>query len=942
MRLYRGLLSFLFFSTSILVGPVARSQQACPALPVSESSQSNIFNPRQEADLGSVIEERFQRSFHVIDDPDVTAFLQRVGEKLMRNLAPNSPRYQFVLYDDSVANAFSISGGTKVYVSRKLVGFVRSEDELAGLLGHELGHLAVHQGAIETSLLFKVVLGVTSVTDRNDIFEKYNKLMDNSSRIKDVAEKSRNNEEADQIVADRIGLYLSAEAGYDPRGLVNFWDRFAQTKGKTGGFFSDLFGATKPEEKRLRRMQSEYPKLPGPCGSPGPAASIDTFKTWQASVLNYSGLGHRESLHSVLFKRALEPPLRGDIRHLRISPDGKYVLAQDDASIYVLTRVPLVFVFRADAPEALPAMFSADSQKFSFYTRGLRVETWNIADQERIAVHDMVLHDECLQSELSPDGKLLACYTLENWAIHIFNVETNEPVFERKDFYTPKTFVEAFQIFFGTLIDDLRLRVLTMRFSTDSHYFVTSSHEDTSLCVDLTTMKAISLPGSVRKYLDKEFVFLAPDLLAGIGRGSNNNSAVVKFPSGEMVSEFVLGVQNLQAAAHGGYLILRPIDKYPVGVMNLETKKVFMADAEPALDIFDTTAVVAHLNGDIGLKDINTKQETITVTLPRGPLAPLRASALSSDLKWVALSERSRGGVWDLTSNQRVFYVRGFTGAYISPDGTLYADFPKEEKTERMMGQLTMATHASSPAYSIKEDHVSQSGQYLIITKPAKEGGKLDANITKEIHDAATGKLLWSRTFLHEAPTTFVEPLHGTITFAWQMSTKSAKQERETNDNLAKQAEGVKNDEKNILMEVVDAKTGKVEGGLVIDTNKGSFTVQRIFAAGNHLIVTDSANRVLVYSMVNGEQVGRTFGRSPAVSEASGLVAIENESGHVIICDLAKMEKRDEYQFTSPIVMKQFSMDGKHLFLLTASQVAYVLDLSAAANPASKTSATNQ
>jgi hypothetical protein len=229
----------------------------------------------------------------------------------------------------------------------------------------------------------------------------------------------------------------------------------------------------------------------------------------------------------------------------------------------------------------------------------------------------------------------------------------------------------------------------------------------------------------------------------------------------------------------------------------------------------------------------------------------------------------------------------------------------------------------------------------LIITKPAKEGGKLDANITKEIHDTATGKLLWTRDFPQEAPTTFIDPLHGTITFAWQMSTKAAKQERDANGNLAKQAEGVKNDEKNILMEVVDAKTGKVEGGLVIDTNKGSFIVQRIFAVGNHLIVTDSGNRVLVYSMVNGEQTGRTFGRSPEVSEASGLVAIENESGHVIICDLAKMDKRDEFQFTAPVVMKQFSEDGKHLFLLTASQVAYVLDVSAAANPAPRSSVTN-
>ena len=101
-----------------------------------------------------------------------------------------------------------------------------------------------------------------------------------------------------------------------------------------------------------------------------------------------------------------------------------------------------------------------------------------------------------------------------------------------------------------------------------------------------------------------------------------------------------------------------------------------------------------------------------------------------------------------------------------------------------------------------------------------------------------------------------------------------------------------------------------------------------MFAAGDWVVISDTQNRVLVYSLSTGEQKGRVFGAGAAASKASGLLSVENEKGQLTIYDMNSMEKRDQFIFSSPISLTRFSADGQSLFVLTANQIAYVLDLS--------------
>ena len=114
----------------------------------------------------------------------------------------------------------------------------------------------------------------------------------------------------------------------------------------------------------------------------------------------------------MLSKTVLESALRGDVTHLRFSPDGKYVIAQDDSGINVLTREPFKTLFRIAAPEATNAQFTPDSQQIIFYNSDLRVERWSIAEQVGIKgnkqaafdMYDQVFVAERLTGEIGLYG----------------------------------------------------------------------------------------------------------------------------------------------------------------------------------------------------------------------------------------------------------------------------------------------------------------------------------------------------------------------------------------------------------------------------------------------------------------------------------------------------------------------------------------------------------
>ena len=383
--------------------------------------------------------DMIESQYRPVQDPAENEYLAHIAKRLLAALPPTTIQFRVILVDSPEVNGFSLAGG-RVYLTRKLVANADSEDEVAAVIAHEMGHILSHQFAIETTADFKRLLGITSVSDKADIYAKFQRLIDASMTDKHPGRNGNSDEGQDE--ADTVAVYAAAAAGYRPQAYSEFWDRMFFVDGKVGGRLSDFFGTTKPEEKRLRSILKLVNALPTGCGSIKSSTSPE-FEHWRSLVV-----ANQPANYSLDFKPIadvqLNHPLRMDLEQLRFSPDGNFILAQDETSISVLSRAPYKQIFRFDAEDALPAEFSPDSKRIVFHTPGLHTEEWSVADQKLIASHEPISRNNCIQSKFSPDGRTLFCISLRDgddgiyfFDLTVLDVASGSIVFQKKDFFVP-------------------------------------------------------------------------------------------------------------------------------------------------------------------------------------------------------------------------------------------------------------------------------------------------------------------------------------------------------------------------------------------------------------------------------------------------------------------------------------------------------------------------
>ena len=901
--------------------------------------------------LGDAVAEQIESSFSLFDDEQVVGYLRRIGERLVAQAPPTKLRFQFFVVDSYEVNAFTLPGG-RIYVTRKLIAFAKNEDELAGVIAHELGHVMARHLANEMSDLWREALGVSQVGDRRDIFEKYQTLIDTRMMKPRLGEK-RVRDDRDQYTADMIGLYLMTGAGYDPQAQAGFWDRYQDTKGKKGSFFSNLFGTTKPEQKRLAEMLRQLAQLPAECKAQSFRPSQIDFQKWQSAVVSYKQFGRRESLPGLIKKTKLDPPLRSTVYHIRFSLDGKYLLAQDDAGISVITREPFASLFRISAPNAYPAQFTPDSKQIVLYTPNLRVEVWEIAEQTLSGANEVVLRNACLQTRLSPDGRTLACLDVDA-SLLLFDVKDGTQVFEKKSFTTLSfnellSRVESIFGARGRIPEEGDLA--NMSFSPDGRYFLAGGNRYTvgafrtadhynAAAFDLRDKVPVPIKEDLKQLAIGGFAFVGADKIVGKHENDEKKSGLYSFPAGEAIEQFDVHFYS-KAVAKGSYVIVEG-SSGPFGgaLFDLNVKKYFRPAQEIMLDVYEDVAAAETPNGEIALYSLKGGDTKILV-IPENALGRLYAASLSPDLKYLALSGSARGAVWDLTEGKMLIYLRGFRGAGFADDGLLYMDFPGQDQNPRSMAHFDPIQKTLARDAAVKSLRATQYGDVLIRSRPKSEirNGKefIDwstATTTLEAYDARTFTIVWTQEYALDFPSYVPDGLFKTVVLAWWGDSKTVAAEMKTNPELAKQIGNPRESDDKYFLRILDLKTGKTRGSLVVPTNKKSFKILDAVAAEDYLVAMDDQNRALVYSISSGKLLGRVFGSRATFTPAGRLLCVENESGQLNLYDLATLEKRGQLSFGDRIKMVQFSADGKRLAVLTANQTLSTFNVAAVSSAA--------
>jgi len=200
---------------------VAMLASACSVNPVSNLPEVTLMTVEQEKKLGADEAKKVEQEMGLLNDPTFGGYLDQLGQRLVKESPRQDIPYQFHLVDMSEPNAFALPGGY-VYVTRGLLALSNTEDELAGVVGHEIGHVAARHTVQRISrqgpfaLITNLVSGVTGFFV--PVVGHIVGGVGNFAQSLVFSPYSRGQESE----ADKVGQQMAAKAGWDPIGLTNF------------------------------------------------------------------------------------------------------------------------------------------------------------------------------------------------------------------------------------------------------------------------------------------------------------------------------------------------------------------------------------------------------------------------------------------------------------------------------------------------------------------------------------------------------------------------------------------------------------------------------------------------------------------------------------------------------------------------------------------------
>src|SRR5205809_1661207 len=221
------------------------------------SCHMNWFSLEKEIGLGKQLAQEVERSSKMIDDPVVTEYVNRVGQNLVRNSDAKVP-FTIKVIDSDEVNAFALPGGF-FYVNSGLILRAQEESELAGVMAHEIAHVAARHGTKQATK--GDIVQLASIPAMIFIpygwagYAMYQGL--NLAIPLTFLKFSRDAEKE----ADFLGLQYMYKAGYDPNSYVTFFERIQADEKRRPGTIPKVFSTHPPTPDRIENTQKEIARI---------------------------------------------------------------------------------------------------------------------------------------------------------------------------------------------------------------------------------------------------------------------------------------------------------------------------------------------------------------------------------------------------------------------------------------------------------------------------------------------------------------------------------------------------------------------------------------------------------------------------------------------------------------------------------------------------------
>lgn len=281
-----------------LVAALGLGAGGCQKNTTTGRSQLIMLSWQEEVQLGTEAQPQLVQEFGgAVAREDLRQYVQEVGMRLVATTSQDDPElvklpWEFTLLDSDVVNAFALPGG-KVFMSRGLAQMMTNEAQLAGVLGHEIGHVTARHTNERFSRAAGAQLGVGILGTVLGTGADAQVLTDLAGQATQLAVMSYDRRQ--ELESDALGMRYMSRAGYDPAAQKDVMEILLKA---SGGAAPPEFFSTHPHpETRIRRIE-------------------DLLATEYASTQNNPQFrtGEREFRDRFLSKLAIAYPVRGTPR----------------------------------------------------------------------------------------------------------------------------------------------------------------------------------------------------------------------------------------------------------------------------------------------------------------------------------------------------------------------------------------------------------------------------------------------------------------------------------------------------------------------------------------------------------------------------------------------------------------------------------------------------
>jgi len=224
--------------------------------PITGEKQRVRLSAEEEIALGRQLAPQMAAQFGGVSSSAMRERVRQVGARIVAQSSASKAPYKYsfhLLADRKTVNAFALPGG-QIFITEALLGLLETEDELAAVLGHEVGHVLARHSAehLAKQQLTQQLIGAVIVGSGSYDTAQLAQLAGSLITMKHGRD--------DELESDALGLRLVREAGYDPRAMIRVMQVLEKA---SGGSRQPEFASTHPSPaNRIERIREQLAKQP--------------------------------------------------------------------------------------------------------------------------------------------------------------------------------------------------------------------------------------------------------------------------------------------------------------------------------------------------------------------------------------------------------------------------------------------------------------------------------------------------------------------------------------------------------------------------------------------------------------------------------------------------------------------------------------------------------